>query len=65
MESVEFIDSTGIGLLLNLNKKILADNGRLVVINTNESIQKAFSVAGADKWLELHSNVEEPDTLFD
>jgi len=43
---VEFMDSTGIGVLLGRYKKIKANGGELCVKNINSQLDKVFRISG-------------------
>jgi len=46
MKQVDFMDSTGIGVLLGRYKKIQAMGGEICVKNINAQIDKVFRVSG-------------------
>jgi stage II sporulation protein AA (anti-sigma F factor antagonist) len=49
MSEVEFMDSSGIGLIIGRYKNAEASGGRLIISNMNEQIQRIFDVSGLAK----------------
>ncbi|MEO6987960.1 MAG: STAS domain-containing protein [Aquihabitans sp.] len=48
MEAVEFIDSTGLGVLIGALKRVRAHDGDLQVVLTNTRILKVFEITQLD-----------------
>lgn len=59
MEKVEFLDSTGLGVLVGGLKRVRAHDGSLLLVCTNERILKIFSVTGLSKVFPMHASVAE------
>jgi anti-sigma B factor antagonist len=59
VEKVDFLDSTGLGVLVGALKRIRADGGSLDIVCTHERILKIFAITGLDKVFGLHASVEE------
>ena len=59
MEAVEFLDSTGLGVLVGALKRVRADGGSLDIVCTQERILKIFQITGLDKVFGLHTSVED------
>jgi anti-sigma B factor antagonist len=59
VEKVEFLDSTGLGVLVGALKKVRADGGTLDIVCTQERILKIFDITGLDKVFGLHKTVAE------
>jgi anti-sigma B factor antagonist len=57
VEKVEFLDSTGLGVLVGALKKVRADSGTLDIVCTQERILKIFDITGLDKVFGLHDSV--------
>ncbi len=57
VEKVEFLDSTGLGVLVGALKKVRADGGTLDIVCTQERILKIFDITGLDKVFGLHKSV--------
>lgn len=59
MEGVEFLDSTGLGVLVGGLKRVRAHDGSLRLVCTQERILKIFRITGLTKVFPIHSSVEE------
>lgn len=59
VERVEFLDSTGLGVLVGALKRVRADGGSLDIVCTHERILKIFKITGLDKVFGLHASVDE------
>ena len=49
IKNLSFIDSSGMGLLITLNRKMQAGGRELVIVQPSEAIQKILHIAGLDK----------------
>jgi anti-sigma B factor antagonist len=58
MEGVEFLDSTGLGVLVGGLKKVRAHNGSLQLICTQERLLKIFRITGLAKVFTIHGSAE-------
>ena len=59
VRKVDFLDSTGLGVLVGALKRVRADGGSLDIVCTQERILKIFEITGLDKVFGLHATVEE------
>ena len=59
MEKVEFLDSTGLGVLVGGLKRVRAHDGSLDLVCTQERILKIFRITGLTKVFGIHSTVDE------
>ena len=59
MERVDFLDSTGLGVLVGGLKRVRAHDGSLDLVCTQERILKIFRITGLTKVFPIHSSVEE------
>ena len=57
VENVDFLDSTGLGVLVGALKKVRGDGGTLDIVCTQERILKIFDITGLDKVFGLHDSV--------
>jgi anti-sigma B factor antagonist len=57
MEGVEFLDSTGLGVLVGGLKKVRAHDGSLQLICTQERLLKIFRITGLAKVFTIHDSV--------
>lgn len=65
LEETIFIDSTGLGLLVNVFKTTQKNGGQLILANPNPDIRKAFEISSLAKCLDIRYNIQDFDTLFD
>jgi anti-sigma B factor antagonist len=59
MEGVEFLDSTGLGVLVGGLKRVRAHDGSLRLVCTQERILKIFRITGLTKVFPIHDTVDE------
>jgi anti-sigma B factor antagonist len=59
METVEFLDSTGLGVLVGGLKRVRAHDGSLRLVCTQERILKIFRITGLTKVFPIHDTVRE------
>ena len=57
MEQVEFLDSTGLGVLVGGLKRVRAHDGSLQLVCTQERILKIFRITGLTKVFPIHATV--------
>lgn len=63
MEEVEFLDSTGLGVLVGGLKKVRAHDGSMRLICNQERLLKIFRITGLAKVFAIHSS--QADALAD
>ena len=56
MEAVEFLDSTGLGVLVGGLKKVRAHDGSLELICTQDRLLKIFRITGLAKVFVIHDS---------
>src|SRR6266567_7801548 len=59
MEAVDFLDSTGLGVLVGGLKRVRAHDGSLRLVCTKERILKIFRITGLTKVFPIHATVDE------
>ena len=59
MEGVDFLDSTGLGVLVGGLKRVRAHEGSLRLVCTQERILKIFRITGLTKVFPIHASVDE------
>lgn len=59
MEQVEFLDSTGLGVLVGGLKRVRAQDGSLRLVCGQERILKIFRITGLEKVFAIYPSVEE------
>lgn len=56
---LRYINSTGLGALLFVNKKFKEAGGIFKVANVNENVLEIIEIIGADQLLEIHGTLDE------
>jgi anti-sigma B factor antagonist len=59
MERVDFLDSTGLGVLVGALKRARAAGGSVELVCTQPKILKIFNVPGLEKVFGIHPSVDE------
>lgn len=59
MRNVDFLDSTGLGVLVGTLKRVKAANGSLALVCTQERIVKIFRITGLERVFTIASSVED------
>lgn len=62
LEKVDFLDSTGLGVLVGALKRVKAHDGSLALVCTQDKILKIFKITGLTKVFPIHSSVDEATT---
>ena len=58
LEGVEFLDSTGLGVLVGGLKRLRGKDGDLVLVCTQPRILKVFEITGLTKVFDIHDTVD-------
>ena len=59
LEGVDFLDSTGLGVLVGALKRVKAHDGNLSLVCTQDKILKIFKITGLTKVFDIHDSVDE------
>jgi anti-sigma B factor antagonist len=59
MEKVDFLDSTGLGVMVEGLKRITGREGTLSVVATQDKIVKIFDITGLNKAFAMYRSVDE------
>ena len=59
LSTLDFMDSSGIGLILGRYKLINSLGGKLSIVKPNENIYKIINMSGLHKILSIYNTVEE------
>ncbi|NLU67886.1 anti-sigma factor antagonist BldG [Streptomyces sp. HNM0574] len=65
MEGVDFLDSTGLGVLVGGLKRVRAHEGSLRLVCNQERILKIFRITGLTKVFPIHRSVDEAVSATD
>ena len=58
LEAVEFLDSTGLGVLVGGLKKVRANDGSLELVCSQERLLKIFRITGLAKVFVIHDSAD-------
>ena len=58
LEGVDFLDSTGLGVLVGGLKRVRSHDGELVLVCTKSRILKVFEITGLTKVFSIHDSVD-------
>jgi anti-sigma B factor antagonist len=58
LEAVDFLDSTGLGVLVGGLKRVRSHDGDLSLVCTQSRILKVFEITGLTKVFSIHDSVE-------
>ncbi|MCL2584040.1 MAG: STAS domain-containing protein [Streptosporangiales bacterium] len=61
LDTVDFLDSTGLGVLVGGLKRVRAHDGSIDVVCTQGKILKIFRITGLDKVFSIHESVPAAD----
>ena len=59
MQGVEFLDSTGLGVLVGGLKRVRTHSGSLQLVCSQERVLKVFRITGLTKVFAIHDTVEQ------
>jgi anti-sigma B factor antagonist len=59
LEGVEFMDSTGLGVLISGLKRCREAGGDLSLVAPREPVRKVLSITGLDRVFPIHDSVEQ------
>jgi len=59
MDRVDFLDSTGLGVLVGGLKRVKSTDGDLRLVVTQDRIMKIFDITGLSKVFPIHGSLEE------
>lgn len=59
LNMIDYIDSLGIGAVIEVFKKIRKEDGNMVIINVSPPIYKLITMLNVEKILNIRNNMEE------
>ena len=65
LSRVNFVDSSGLGILISMTKKVNTQNGRLVLAHLNPSIRELLALSHLDQIFNIYPNVKEALESFE
>ncbi len=58
LDGLDFMDSTGLGVLVAVLKKMSLEGGRIRLVCSKRSILKVFNITGLDKVFAIYDNLQ-------
>ncbi len=58
-ESVSFMDSSGIGMIIGRYKNTELKGGKVVAVNINEDVARLFDISGLKKIINCYRSIQE------
>ncbi|MGI8433512.1 MAG: STAS domain-containing protein [Nocardioidaceae bacterium] len=59
LDGVDFLDSTGLGVLVGALKRVRSHQGSLQLVCSKDSLLKVFRITGLSKVFTIHDSVEQ------
>lgn len=59
MSGVEFLDSTGLGVLVGGLKRVRVHGGSMRLVTSNPSVEKIFRITGLGRVFPMHTSLED------
>ena len=63
-EKLEFIDSSGIGVLMNIYRNVHGKNGKVVFVAPNKEISEILEMTSLDVLVETYDSVQDAKAAF-
>ncbi|RDY29210.1 anti-sigma F factor antagonist [Romboutsia weinsteinii] len=58
-KNINFMDSSGIGVIIGRYKKISSEGGKVFVVNVSPRVKKIFDLSGMNKIINIYDTYEE------
>ncbi|MGB9678548.1 MAG: anti-sigma F factor antagonist [Thermoanaerobacteraceae bacterium] len=59
LKNVNFMDSSGIGVIIGRYKKAKEKNGKVVLVNANSQLNKIIEISGLMRIIKCYNSIEE------
>ncbi|QGT98994.1 Anti-sigma F factor antagonist [Candidatus Syntrophocurvum alkaliphilum] len=59
LESVQFIDSSGLGVIIGRYKQVKSKNGRMYIIGAKKPVEKILFFSGINKLVPIYNNEQD------
>jgi len=59
LESLSFMDSSGIGVIIGRYKKILLSGGKVGIINIKPQVKRIYDICGLNKIIPLYNDLKQ------
>ncbi len=64
MKDLEYIDSTGIGVIINAAKLIRSKGGDLILLNVSDEINKILKILNFERFIKMYEEYDEAVNFF-
>ena len=64
MEKIITTDSSGVGLLMNISKKLSALKGNLVILKPSNDLKDIFNIIGLSSMVKYVNTIDQAEMLF-
>jgi anti-sigma B factor antagonist len=64
LTNINFLDSSGIGVLVRATKRMMKNGGKLVIVNKSSTIESLFSMSNLSSLVNLAENMEKAEEMF-
>lgn len=64
LSKIDFVSSSGIGVLASTGKNLAQSSGKLMVVCQSEKIVSLFHITNLDRLIHIHSSLEEAQAAF-
>lgn len=59
VQAVEFMDSSGLGVIVGAHKRLKVEEGELVLVSPNKQMRRILALTGLDQILTVRISVDE------
>jgi anti-sigma B factor antagonist len=59
VQAVEFMDSSGLGVIVGAHKRLKSEDGELVLVSPNKQMRRILALTGLDQILNVRISVDE------
>jgi len=59
LRGAQYIDSTSIGLLVSVYKRMQQENGNICIINPSSRVQRILMISGLDRYFSIFGSLDE------
>lgn len=64
LSKIDFVSSSGIGVLASTGKNLAESSGKLMVVCEREKIVSLFHITSLDRLIHIHPSIEEAQAAF-
>ena len=64
LQGIDYIDSSGIGVLIICTESLQKSGGALALVNASEAVKKVFALTGLEKYFTFFRNEKDALSVF-